>query len=109
MTTQDIAAMMEELSIPTAYYQFKDTNVAPPFAVFYYPGRFDLIADDRNYVKIPELVIELCTDNKDFALEAEVEQLLADHGLVYDRDEEWNSSEKMYVITYSTSFVLTEE
>lgn len=109
MTTQDIAAMMEELSIPTAYYQFKDRKVAPPFAVFYYPDNADMAADNQNYAKIPELVIELCVDDKDFGLEAEVEQLLTDHELVYDRDETWNSTERMYIITYSTSFVLTEE
>lgn len=109
MTTQDIAAMMELLGIPTAYYQFEDTKVEPPFATFYYPDRDDLAADNSNYAKIPELVIDLCTDNKDFALEAEVEQLLNDHGLVYDKAEAWIETERMYDITYSTSFVLTEE
>lgn len=109
MTTQDIAAMMEQLDIPTAYYQFDQTDVEPPFVTFYYPDRFDLAADDLNYVKIPELVIELSTDNKDFEREAQIEQLLADHGLVYEKTEDWIESERMYTITYSTSFVLTEE
>lgn len=109
MTTQDIAAMMEQLDIPTAYYEFDKTDVEPPFATFYYPDREDMAADNLNYAKIPELVIELSTDNKDFALEAKVEQMLSDHGLVYDKAEAWIETERMYDITYSTSFVLTEE
>ena len=109
MTYQEVASMISEIGLPFAYYQFdNDTAVDPPFICFYYPENDDFIADSINYQKIENLVIELYTDNKDFALEAEVEMTLRAHGLIYDRMESYIDSEKMYMVTYQTSVLIEE-
>ena len=107
MTTQEIASMIESIGLPFAYYQFdEDTGQQPPFICFFYPEDNDVLADNVNYVKVNRLVIELYTDNKDFALEAAVEAALTGAGLVYSRSEEKLDDEKMYEVIYTTEVLI---
>lgn len=109
MTTQEVAAMIAEIQIPYAYYQFPEGTEQPtPFACFFYSGDNDMKADDANYQKIEHLIIEIYTDNKDFELEATVEGILASHGMVWSRDEEWIESERMLEVIYEMDVVITE-
>lgn len=110
MTTQEVAAMVAEIGIPSAYYQFTDkTGQATPFVCFFYSGDNDFKADDSNYQKIEHLIIELYTDDKDFTLEQTVESVLASHGMVWTRDEEWIESERMLEVVYEMDVVITSE
>lgn len=110
MTTQEIATMVASIGLPYAYYQFPDgTGTEPPFLCFMYTGDNDFKADGKNYQKIEHLVIELYTDNKDFALEATVEGVLDANGMVWTRGEEWLDSEKMCMVVYGMDVVITED
>lgn len=110
MTYAAIAEMIEAVGLPWAYYQFKDdTKQAPPFVVYYYPDSDDFFADDKNYQKIRALIVELYTDEKDFALEAAVENALMDAGLSYTRDEAYIDTERMHMVTYTCPVCITEE
>ena len=60
-----------------------------------------------NYQKIRPLTIELYTDNKDFTLEATVEGILSSNGLTYARSESWIDSERMNMVAYTMSVVIT--
>lgn len=109
MTHAQVASMLNTINIPTAYYQFPDdTEQAPPFICFFYPNNNDVLADNKNYQKVEHLIIELYTDNKDFALEAAVESVLSSNGLVYSRDEVYLDSERMFEVIYETDVVITE-
>lgn len=111
MTYKEIATMIAGIGYPYAYYQFTQaTAKEPPFICFYYPGRDDFLADDTNYQHITELVIELYisfSDNKDFTAEAAVESALEAAGLVYEKDESYIDSERMYMVTYTTEVLIT--
>lgn len=110
MTYQGIAQMIETVGIPYAYYQFpENSGQEPPFICFYYPNNNDFIADGSNYVKVVQLVIELYTDNKDFDLEAMLEAVLAEHDLVYTREETYIDSERMYLQTYYTEVIINAD
>lgn len=110
MTHKEVATMIASVGKPYAYYQFPDdTGQQPPFICFFYSNNNDVLADDTNYQKIEHLVIELYTDNKDFALEASVEAALNLNGLVYSRDEEYLDSERMFEVVYESDVVITEE
>lgn len=107
MTTQEVAAMVAEIGVPTAYYQFPEgTGQATPFVCFFYSGDNDMLADDSNYQKIEHLIIELYTDNKDFKLEQTVESVLASHGMVWTRAEEWIDTERMLEVVYEMDVIL---
>ena len=107
MTTQEVAAMVAEIGIPYAYYQFPDdTEQATPFVCFFYSGDNDFKADDSNYQKIEHLIIELYTDDKDFELEQTVEGVLASNGMVWTRNEEWIESERMLEVVYEMDVIM---
>lgn len=110
MTYKQVATMIAGIGLPYAYYQFPEgTAQACPFICFYFTNSNDLAADDTNYQKIRPLAIELYTDNKDFTTEAAVESALNRNGLVYAREETYLDSERMYMVTYTTEIVITEE
>lgn len=110
MTYQEVAAMVAEIGYPNAYYQFPEgTEQAPPFVCFYFVNNDDFLADNSNYQKIEHLIIELYTDEKDFAKEAVVERVLADHEMVWARDEARIDSERMYKVVYEMDVIITEE
>ena len=110
MTYQGIAQMIETVGIPYAYYQFpENSGQEPPFICFYYPNNNDFVADGENYVKVVQLVIELYTDNKDFSLEASLEVVLAEHDLVFTREETYIDSERMYLETYYTEVIINAD
>lgn len=109
MTFKQVAKMIKDIGLPYSYYQFNNgTAVAPPFICYFYTGDNDLLADNSNYQKIENLVVELYTDEKDFANEALIETALNDAGLVYSREESYLDSEKLYMVIYSCGVVITE-
>ena len=110
MTYTEISTMLNNTGIPYAYYQFpNNTEQACPFICFYFTRSNDLGADDTNYQKIRQLAIELYTDNKDFATEETVESALNASGLFYVREENYIDMERMYMVTYLTQVVITDE
>ena len=107
MTYQDVDKIIAGIGLPYSYYEFPDdTPQSPPFICFFFEGSDDLMADDINYQPIRPLTIELYTDNKDFALEAQVETALNAAGLAFARSEAYIGSERMYQITYDTEVVI---
>lgn len=107
MTFQEIASMIAEVGIPYAYYVFPEsTPQAPPFICFLYPNNDDLMADNINYSRITALTIELYTEEKDFSLEATLENILKNHGLKYLKSETYLDSEKMNMEVYETEVLI---
>lgn len=108
MTTKEVAALIESIGLPYAYYQFPEgTGQAPPFICFFFAGSNDMLADDSNYQHINNLIIELYTANKDFDTESAIETALTDAGLVWSRDETFIDAEKLYETIYETQVVIT--
>lgn len=107
MTYKGIAAMIESIGLPYAYYQFPEgTGQEPPFVVFFYSNTDDLYADESNYQRIVTLNIELYTREKDFEKEATVEGILQNSGLSYYKEENYIDSEKMYQIAYEMEVII---
>ncbi len=117
MTYREVYEMLSGITIgdravPFAYYMFPaddPNNPLPPFGVYYYSDSNDLEADNTNFQRIRALTVELYTDNKDFAAEEAVESALNAAGLVYARTETYLDAEKMYMVTYTTDIIVTEE
>lgn len=110
MTYKQVADLVAGIGVPYAYYQFPEgTGQDCPFICFYFTESNDLAADNTNYLRIRQLVVELYTDNKDFALESAVEAALNQGGLVYSRLESYIDSERMYMVAFTTEVIITEE
>lgn len=107
MTLAEVNTMIAGLNLPYCYYEFPDgTEQAPPFVCFYYPGTDDVFADNKNYSRIEQLTIELYTDNKDIALEASLEAILAAHELTYVRTDTYIDSERMHMTSYNLEVLI---
>lgn len=111
MTYKEIATMLNRVGIPTAYYQFseeeiKAENIKPPFICFYYDRSDDFYADNSNYQKIVNLVIELYSDSKDFALEQTIEQILNENELTYTKNETFIEDELLFMEVYEMEVIL---
>lgn len=108
MTYKQVSELIESFGLPYAYYEFPQTQEAPPFICFLFTDSDDLLADDTNYAKIRPLSIELYTDTKDFALESRIETALNEAGLVFTRSEVYIDSERMFQIVYNTSVTIDD-
>lgn len=110
MTREEVGTMLEKAGIPVEYYKFdEDSGIEPPFLVWYLPVSRGWYADDRRYVDICQLVIELYTDEKDFLLEDKIEKILEEHDFSCTTDEQYLQDELMFEKIYITEVILDAE
>lgn len=110
MSYEELQQMVDEIGLPSAYYQFpQKTEQAPPYICFYYPASADKIADNINYVEAVQVVIELYVNDKDFDLERKLEKVLRSHELPYTRTESYLDSERMYLETYTMEVIINAD
>ena len=101
MSHEEVMTMLSELDIPSAYDHFAEgESPEPPFICFLFPGSDNFSADNIVYAAFEELHIELYTDEKDPELEANVESVLSEHELFWQKTEVWIESEKLYEVLY---------
>lgn len=94
--------IIKAMGIPFAYDHFAEGEaVDPPFICYLLPDSDNFAADGRVYFKANEVHIELYTDTKDLSVEQQVEAVLDEHGIYYDRSEVWIGSEKLYEVLYT--------
>ena len=99
---EELLQMLSEMQIPFAYHHFAEGEaVEPPFICYLLPGSNNFAADGKVYHKINEVHIELYTDLKDLAVEQQVEDVLDEHEIFYNKSEVWIKSEKLYEVLYS--------
>lgn len=109
MRLVELDPLIGSIGLPYAYYAFnRQTAKAPPYLVYYSPGRTDLLADDTNYQHKIELTIELYTKTKRWDLEQLVEATLAEAGLAYGKSEAHVDSDGVFQITYTTEVLINE-
>lgn len=102
MSKEDIEAMLLEMNIEFAYNHFEEENyIDPPFLVYLLPKTNNFGADGGVYFKASALNIELYADKKDVELEKQVENVLDQHGIYYERTmETFIDTEKMFMVLY---------
>ena len=94
--------ILNETQIPFAYHHFAEgESPEPPFICYLLPGSNNFSADGKVYYKINEVHIELYTDLKDLAVEQQLEDVLDEHGIFYNKSETWIESEKLYEVLYT--------
>ena len=97
-----LLSIIGEIGLPSAYDHFAEGEaVDPPFIIYLMPGSNNLSADGKVYYKINIIHIELYTDAKDPEVERQVEAVLDEPGIFYDKAEVWIDTEKLYEVLYS--------
>ena len=99
---EELLQILNETQIPFAYHHFAEgESPEPPFICYLLPGSNNFSADGKAYYKINEVHIELYTDLKDLAVEQQLEDVLDEHGIFYNKSETWIESEKLYEVLYT--------
>ncbi len=99
---EELLQILSETQIPFAYHHFAEgESPEPPFICYLLPGSNNFSADGKVYYKINEVHIELYTDFKDLAVEQQLEDVLDEHGIFYNKSETWIESEKLYEVLYT--------
>lgn len=99
---EELLQILSETQIPFAYHHFAEgESPEPPFICYLLPGSNNFSADGKVYYKINEIHIELYTDLKDLAMEQQLEDVLDEHGIFYNKSETWIESEKLYEVLYT--------
>ena len=111
MTLKELNAALQTIpgfAKKVAYRAFP-VGKAPklPFICYLCTNTNNFDADESVYQVIQEVDIELYTAKKDEASETAVEDKLNECGLVWEKYEDYLDSENCYMITYSTSLVIT--
>lgn len=102
MRYEDIVNTLRETEMPFAYDHFAEGEAPnPPFIVFLFPRSDNFSADGKVYKKINELNIELYTDTKQPDVEENLEAVLDNHGLFYNKTEVWIADERLYEVLYT--------
>ncbi|EJR95249.1 hypothetical protein [Bacillus cereus] len=109
MTLGELTKILEATGYPVAYSHFtaipNKPVPAPPYICFLVDGSANLMADNKVYHKINDLIIELYTTKKDLVTEAKLEKVLDDHEIPYDSYGTFIESEKMYQKIYETRLI----
>ena len=106
-TIQAATTNTSAVILPYAYYAFdRNTAKAPPYIVYWSPGRSDMFADDCNYQHILDLNIELYTKTKRYDLETTIEANMKAAGLAYSKTESVIESDGVIMITYATEVII---
>lgn len=99
---EELLQILNETQISFAYHHFAEgESPEPPFICYLLPGSNNFSADGKVYYKINEVHIELYTDLKDLAVEQQLEEVLDEHGIFYNKSETWIESEKLYEVLYT--------
>ena len=107
MTREEIAALAESAGVPCAWRQFPDgTQQEAPFLCYYTEEVSSFYADGVVYAQVASLIFELYTREKDFGTEALLEAALTGAGLGWRKDEDYVSSEELYMTTYTMEVLL---
>lgn len=100
MKLEEFAKVLEAAGYPVAFYEFTQNHPAGsiPF-ICYLPITTDgVAADDVVYFSQSGIQVELYTEDKDPAAEANVENVLAD--FVFSKDEGKIDTENLYMVKY---------
>lgn len=109
MTYEQILTMLNQTGLPVTYYHWENDAPSLPYIVFYYPQSNNMAADDLVYQRIDGLNIELYTKRKSFDNEENLESILKDWGMVWNKSESYLTNEEMYEVLYEMEIVIHDE
>ena len=99
MQLEQFKERLETCGLPVAYRFFPEGEAPSlPYVVYYESGERNFPADGENYHNIKQITVELYTREKDTEAEKKVEDSIA--FAIWDKTEEYISSEKCYQIVY---------
>ena len=101
MTYQNLSDILSCSGIPFAFHHW-ESPPDPPYGVYYDEGTANLFADNRVYVSIRDLTLELYLAQRDEAFESGFESLLDEAEVPWEKSVTYIESLRLYQISYET-------
>lgn len=99
MTLKELYTELQKLSIPVAYHEFEAPQ-KPPFVVYFETNVDTVTADSVVVYSSSNIEIHFISILRDFKTESEIEQILYDNAIPWERSLERNKTEKVWDTTY---------
>ncbi len=99
MTLDELQALLSESGLPFTYHHW-ETPPRPPYGVFLDSGSDNFMADDRVYLPVSQIQIEVYARARDQAAEAAVDRVLDEASIPYEKGGVWIPSERLYQTVY---------
>lgn len=94
--------IIKSFDLPYAYDHFAEgESPKPPFVLYLLPNSHHFGADGTVYHKVESVRLEVYTDKKSRHLEQQIERVLEEHHIFYQKSEVWIESEKLYEVLYT--------
>ena len=104
MNEQSMYTLLTSTGLQVAYDHFIETNETPlptpPFILYRADDPSNFKADDTVYLKDYKYIIDLVTEKKDVAKETQIETLLTNANIPWDKAEDYIETEKIFQIRY---------
>lgn len=99
MTLSKLVQILRATGYPVAFSHFEETPTIP-FITYREDYSSNFHADNRTYIPIKTINVELYTDRKDLIAEQTVETVLNENDLPYETSELYIESERMHQKIY---------
>lgn len=103
MTEVEIKAMLEETELKVFYHHAKEGTKVP--FITYTTTTDNIFADDSVLEKRIVLEINLYETYRDLKIEKKLEDVLDAHGILWNRDESYDSESKVFIEIYETEVI----
>ncbi|NLA28027.1 MAG: hypothetical protein GX878_11605 [Firmicutes bacterium] len=91
--------MLLSTKFPVAYAHYTSPPKLP-YLIYYLDRSRNFGADDQVYAQAADYIIELYCDKRDPKREAQIEKLLNDNGIYWEKTGTWIQSERFYLTAY---------
>ncbi|OEH52968.1 hypothetical protein AQ616_18870 [Oceanobacillus sp. E9] len=106
MTLGELVQILRATGYPVAFSHFDDDDMpSVPFITYTTPEDDAFYADNKNYMKITNVNIELYTNKKDLEAERNLESLLDEHELPYVGYQTYIETERLHQKTYEIGVI----
>ncbi|MEF7566421.1 hypothetical protein V4V35_25875 [Bacillus infantis] len=109
MNLIELKKILDTTGLPVTYSHWTATSTnpvpPPPYICYLVDSDPNFIADNRVFMKISDVNIELYTTKKDLAAEAKLEKALDDHRIPYVSSGAFIESEKLFQKFYEVRLI----
>lgn len=103
-----LVEILDSTGFEIAYSDFKE-KPKTPFIAYLLSSTSSFMADNVEYLKIGQYRIELYTDEKNEVSQRKLEQAFEANEIIYEKDEAYIESERLFLTTYDIEWIISEE
>lgn len=106
--TEELYQTLSSLDMPIAYQEFKQEQ-EPPYLAYFVDSEDSITADGEAILEVLHIEIHFITARaRDLTQEQEIQDLLKSLKVAWQKDLDWDATQKIYDTIYSIELVEVE-